>query len=234
MTTPETLVILQARTGSSRLPGKVLSRIGDRSILAHCVGRLLAAGVGDVVVATTGAPQDNAVVEEARRCGVRATRGPEHDVLARFIEALPSAEPRVVVRATADNPAVDIGAPARVVSLLRTIGADYVVEPDLPCGAAVEAVTVAALRTAHRLAVTPADREHVTPFIRRHRARFRNVLVAAPVTIRRLDLRLTVDTAGDLEYMRRVFAAAEATVEPVPLTALIAAADRIAAAEVVA
>lgn len=234
MTSPEVVVILQARVGSSRLPGKVLAPIADRSILGHCVHRLRASGVGDVIVATTRAPQDDAVVDEAQRYGALVARGPEDDVLARFIAALPRQAPQFVVRATADNPAVDIDAPVRTVSHLRTSGVVYVVEPDLPYGSAVEAMTLTALREADRLAVAASDREHVTPFIARHRARFPSVRPSAPLAIRRPDLRFTVDTAGDLEYMRRVFAEADGAAAPVSLSALVSAADRLASAADVA
>jgi spore coat polysaccharide biosynthesis protein SpsF (cytidylyltransferase family) len=72
----DALVILQARMGSSRLPGKVLAPLGDRSLLAQCIERLLAARVGEVLVATTTRPEDEAVVAEAHAAGVAVTRGP--------------------------------------------------------------------------------------------------------------------------------------------------------------
>ena len=84
----DALVILQARMGSSRLPGKVLATLGGRSLLAQCIERLLAARVGELLVATTTRPEDEAVVAEAHAAGVAVTRGPVDDVLGRFVGAL--------------------------------------------------------------------------------------------------------------------------------------------------
>ena len=137
-------------------------------------------------------------------------------------------ETRVVVRATADNPAVDIDAPARVVSMILESDADHVVERDLPYGAAVEGVSTAALREAGRRAVAPSDREHVTPFITRRHTEFRTLSPSAPIAIRRPDLRFSVDLSVELEYMRRVFTEAGDGSHPIPLVALVRAADRLA------
>jgi len=134
-----------------------------------------------------------------------------------------------VVRATADNPAVDLDAPGRTLALLRRAHADCVVERGLPYGACVEAVTAAALETADALAFDAYDREHVTPFIRRDR-RFRSFDALGPGQVRRPSMRLTVDTPDDLDHMRRVFAALGADTLA-PLTAIIAAVDRLAAVD---
>jgi spore coat polysaccharide biosynthesis protein SpsF len=221
------LIVLQARMGSTRLPGKVLAALAGRSVLAHCVERLVAAGVGPVVVATSADGQDDVVAGESARLGVSCVRGPLTDVLARFVLAADGWKGSFVVRATADNPAVDVGAPSRVLGPLAA-GADYVVEVGLPVGAAVEGLRTEALRLAHRDAVDEYDREHVTPFIRTRPARFRVEPIAAPSGLRRPDLRLTVDTPADLAFVRQVFDAAGATRRLAPLADLIAAADRVA------
>ncbi len=222
-------IILQARTGSTRLPAKVLAPIGTRSILGHCIERLAHARVAPVVVATTTEAEDKSIVEEAQRLGVRAFRGDRDDVLSRFIRVARELKADVIVRATADNPAVDMDAAARCLRTLRLTGADYVVERGLPYGAAVEAVRTAALEHAYEEAADRDDREHVTLFVRRHRARFRVHEAQAPVALARPDLRFTVDTAADLAYMRAVITAAAPAGAPVPLAALMAAADRLAA-----
>ena len=160
----DALVILQARMGSSRLPGKVLAPLGDRSLLAQCIERLVAARVGEVLVATTTRPEDEAVVAEAHAAGVAVVRGPVDDVLGRFVAALDGWTGPYVIRATADNPFVDFDGPARLLRVLDG-GADYAFEEGLPVGAAVEAMRVEVLREAGELAVTPYEREHVTPFI---------------------------------------------------------------------
>ncbi len=220
----DALVILQARMGSSRLPGKVLAPLGDRSILAQCIERLVAARVGEVLVATTTRPEDEAVVAEARAAGVDVMRGPVDDVLSRFIAAIDGWTGPYVIRATADNPFVDIEAAARLLRLLDA-GADYAIEEGLPVGAAVEAMRVDVLREAGELAVTPYEREHVTPFIRQSVDRFAVRSAPAPFELRRPSLRLTVDTRQDLQFVRSlVDQAGDAPL--LPLAQVIALADR--------
>jgi spore coat polysaccharide biosynthesis protein SpsF len=218
------LIVLQARMGSSRLPGKVLAPLGGRSVLAHCIDRLTAAAVGEVIVATTTRPEDEAVVAEARAAGVDVMRGPVDDVLARFVAAVDGWTGPYVVRATADNPLVDIDGAARLLRLLDA-GADYAIEDGLPVGAAVEAMRVEVLREADALATTAYEREHVTPFIRQSPDRFAVRSAPAPFELRRPSLRLTVDTRHDLQFVRSLVDQAGGA-SLVPLGQLIALADR--------
>ena len=223
-------VVLQARMGSTRLPGKVLMPIAGRSVLAHCVERLqLTSGLA-VIVATTTEPDDDAIAAETARLGVAIARGSVNDVLGRFAQVVREHALTHVIRATADNPAVDLGAPVRTLTLLRRARLDYVVERGLPYGAAVEAMTGAAILEADRLAVNADDREHVTPFIKRswRGQPFRAIEALAPGRVRRPQLRFTVDTPDDLEYMRRVYAFLPSSTGA-PLEALIAAAERMSA-----
>ena len=234
MTLPDrTVVILQARMGSRRLPGKVLEPLARRPLVVHCLERLLAADVGPVVLATTTLTQDDVLARVADSLRVPVVRGAADDVLARFVAAIETYPGRVVVRATADNPAVDIAAPRRVQRWLDAGDADYVVESDLPYGTAVEAVRAEVVLEAHRTTHDPADREHVTPWVIRQ-SRFRVLRVPAPSTLRRPDLRFTVDTPADLRYMRSVMARAGARNGPVPLEDLIEAADHTRATAEVA
>jgi len=219
-----TATVLQARMGSTRLPGKVLARIGPWSMLEHCVRRLEQSGY-PVVVATSRQPEDNAIEEAARHLGVEVFRGEERDVLSRYIGAARAFGLTRVIRATADNPLVDGGGVARTIAFQDRVCADHVVECGLPVGTAVEAVTVEALDRAAALADDPYDREHVTSLIRRD-ARFSALRAVAPGALRRPGLRLTVDTADDLEFIRSVYGDLAATGAAIPdLTAVIAAAD---------
>jgi spore coat polysaccharide biosynthesis protein SpsF len=221
-------IILQARMGSRRLPGKVLADIAGRPLVEHCIARLVRANVGPVILATTFLPADDQLVQTAERLGIQVFRGPEDDVLQRFGLVADYLDARFFIRATADNPAVDIDAPARVVATIESTGADHVVEVDLPVGAAVEAVRTAALYQALAQARDAYDREHVTPFLYRNPGRFVAARRQAPPALRRPDIRLTVDTPEDLAFMRRVLKRAAAAGDPAPLTAIIAAADAIA------
>jgi spore coat polysaccharide biosynthesis protein SpsF (cytidylyltransferase family) len=222
----QALIVLQARMASRRLPGKALALVGGRPILARCLDRLRASAVAPVVLATTTCAADDALAALAEAAGVPVVRGPEDDVLRRFVVAATRFGATYVVRATADDPAVDIDAPRRVLETLVRTGADYVVEAGLPYGAAVEGVSVDALEKADVMATAAADREHVTPLIRRDRL-FRALEVLAPAHLRRPDLRLTVDTLRDLAFVRRLMASlGDPPAEP-PLRAIIDAADAL-------
>src|SRR5687768_3923953 len=103
-------IVLQARMASARLPGKALALIAGRSILEHCLRRLILAGVARVVLATTTREEDDALSAVAERLGVAVYRGSDTDVLARVVEAAETFDLDPIVRATGDNPAVDIQA----------------------------------------------------------------------------------------------------------------------------
>ena len=210
--------------GSQRLPGKVLAPLHGAPLLEYCIARLRAADVGPVVVATTTNPEDAAVLALARRLGVGAYAGPVDDVLLRYAQVV-RAHPDAawVLRATGDNPLVDIDAPRRVLKALEA-GADYAVEEALPLGAAVEGVRRDVLLNAQQEAATPYDREHVTPWVRQAAGLVR-AMPLAPEAVRAPDLRFTVDTPEDLAYVSRLTALA-ATVggDPrlMPLARLVA------------
>jgi spore coat polysaccharide biosynthesis protein SpsF len=223
----DALFVLQARMGSTRLPGKVLRRLGQHSLLGHCIRRLVAADAGPVVVATTREPLDDAVVAEASRYGCDVVRGATDDVLARYILAARSRDCRYIVRATADNPAVDIGSTARLVAALERVDAEYGLEEGLPYGAAVEVVAKATLCRLAGLTADPQDREHVTLFIKRHLSDFKTVMPQAPPDVRRPDLRLTVDTPADASFMEQILARVDRLVRPAPLVDIITEADRV-------
>ena len=222
-----TAIVLQARIGSTRLPGKVLADLAGCSILEHCVERLRATSGLAVVLATTTRPEDDRLEALGERLGVVAVRGSEADVLGRFALVVSTLGLAVVIRATADNPAVDLDAPRRTLDHLLRVGADHVAESGLPYGAAVEAMAADALMVSAELATDSYDREHVTPFLRRD-SRFFAVEEFAPERLTRPALRLTVDTEEDLHFMRRLFAAAGAGARPAtPLSQLMAAAARL-------
>jgi spore coat polysaccharide biosynthesis protein SpsF len=215
-------IVLLARTASTRLPGKALATIGQAPALVHCLRRLQASGVGPVVLATTDRADDDALASLAQEQGATVVRGGERDVLGRMAQAVREGGFEVAFRATGDNPAVDPDGPRRLLDAWRRRPADYACERGLPVGAGVELVTGEALARADRWASGDADREHVTTFIKRATDRFDVAWLDAPAEVVAPDLRLTLDTPADLQYLRRVFEAAGAD-EP-PLRRLIEAA----------
>jgi len=218
------VIILQARVSSVRLPAKALATLGETTLLERCLRRLIRARAGEVMLATTEAAADDALVEIAESLNVRVFRGSTDDVLARYLAASHASDADVVIRATGDNPAVDIDAPSRLLRVLRATAADYVCEDGLPIGAGVEAITVEALQRSAAAATSPDDREHVTLYVKRRPGAFAVCRRPAPPALARGDLRFTVDTADDLDYVRRLFGAVTSA-EP-SLAELIAATDR--------
>jgi spore coat polysaccharide biosynthesis protein SpsF (cytidylyltransferase family) len=208
------LAVVQARLGSTRLPGKALADIAGRPMVAHVIARIAAApGVDEVVLATTSSPADAALAEFARSAGIACVRGSVDDVLDRFwsvARAHPTAD--AIVRVTGDCPLLDPAMSGRVVGeFLRTPGADYasnVHPPSYPDGLDTEVISRDALERAWRES-SPAstrDREHVTPYIweRRPEAfRRRSVEHGEDLSA----LRWTVDDARDLGFARAVHGA---------------------------
>jgi spore coat polysaccharide biosynthesis protein SpsF len=209
MNAPRTVVVVQARMGSTRLPGKVLQDLHGRPLLERQVERLRRARSTDaIVIATTTEPRDDALVELAASIGVAVFRGDEHDVLARYAGAAAAHAAEVVVRVTADCPLIDPDVLDRCVRRLQgDDGLDYVsntLRRTYPRGLDVEVLRRATLDAADREATDPADREHVTRFVWRQPERFRLANVADDVD--HSDLRWTVDTPADLALVRAVYA----------------------------
>jgi spore coat polysaccharide biosynthesis protein SpsF len=221
----KTGIILQARMASQRLPAKALEPIAGRSLIVRCLQRLGAAGVGPVILATTVGSEDDALVSAAQDLGAAVFRGSADDVLDRYVRCAAQFGLDRMVRATGDNPGVDINAPGRLLEALAGSNAEYVREDDLPYGGGVEALTLDALNRAALLAHDPFDREHVTTYIRRHPETFRTLVRRVPAPLARPDVRVTVDTAGDLEAFRALHAATGREMPTLPQ--LIAAWDRL-------
>jgi spore coat polysaccharide biosynthesis protein SpsF len=202
-----TLCVVQARTGSTRLPGKVLAPVGGVPMLEFMLARLDSLAVDDLVVATSVYERDDPVAQIAARMGIDAVRGPEQDVLARFGVALDAHPAQTVVRLTADCPLTDPRLVESVVVRHHERGAAYttnVMPRTFPKGLDVEVVAADALRYAIEEAGDPVEREHVTPFVYRRPERFRLANVRSGMRLGAQ--RWTVDTAADLEWVRHAVA----------------------------
>lgn len=202
------VAIVQARTGSSRLPGKVLESIAGATMLARVIERLAYAdSIDKVVVATTREPGDDAVVREADRRGAAIFRGPVDDVLARYTGAARAYDAGAIVRVTSDCPLIDPAVVDDVVALLAAGGTDYASNTharSFPRGLDVEAFHRDTLERIDRLATSPAAREHVTAYVLEAPARFATAQLIAPHDDS--DLRWTVDTPEDLALARALYA----------------------------
>lgn len=203
-----TVAIIQARTGSTRLPGKVLLPLLGEPLLAIVVRRVgRASSVDAVVVATTTMPSDDVIAELGAREGWLIERGSEMDLLDRYLKAARAHDADRVIRITSDCPLIDPAVIDDVVDALENAGADYAsntLEPrTFPRGLDVEAMTTVALEEAGSGDSDPASREHATPFLYRHPERFRLTGVRLPVDLS--GHRWTVDTPEDYDLVRRIY-----------------------------
>jgi spore coat polysaccharide biosynthesis protein SpsF len=202
-------VIVQARMGSSRLPGKVMEPIEGRPVLAHVLARCAAIAGSDAVVCAVPDEAASAPLEAlARACGAQVYRGSETDVLDRYLGATRMAGADVVMRVTSDCPLIDPEVCAAVLDLRAREDADYAANNmpgSYPHGLDCEAFTTAALAEAHRTTAEPYDREHVTPWLRRAPHLRRANLASADPALERH--RWTLDYPEDLAFFRAVFAA---------------------------
>lgn len=213
------VAIIQVRMGSTRLPGKALRSIGGYALLAHIVHRLRQVPALDLVaVATTEKDEDDCIAEQCRSWDVPCLRGPEDDVLERYILASEFCHAGVVVRATGDNPLIDPGSVQRVVQTLQFGGYDFVIEQGLPKGCCGEAFTFEALSRAREYALSPQDREHVTLIMKRDPVRFKTCVLVAPAEVFQPQVNLSIDTEEEYQFVRSVMEAGE----PHPLSVTVA------------
>jgi spore coat polysaccharide biosynthesis protein SpsF len=206
-----TVAIIQARMGSTRLPGKVLMDIGGRPMLERVVLRTGAASLVDrVVVATTSTSDDDAIVDLCRSIGAAWFRGSVDDVLDRYRNAAVAFDAETVVRITSDCPLIDPTVIGRVIGAFHSRGPDYAsncIDRTYPRGLDTEVFTRAALERAWCEASDPPERIHVTPYLYRHPERFALLSVTAELVCE--DLRWTVDTQLDLEVVRDIYRCGE-------------------------
>lgn len=198
-------IIIQARMGSTRLPGKVLMEIAGKTLLDHVLGRLVSLGkAAKVVVATSVNEQDDLI--EAHCLGrVSCFRGHELDVLDRYLHCAEEYGFDQVVRLTADNPFTDMLELGRLIDLHLAARYDYThAFGIMPLGVGAEIFTMDALTLSHREGNAPNHREHVNEFIQENPQRFRIGVLDVPTAKRAPQLRLTVDTLEDYERACRL------------------------------
>lgn len=207
------VAIVQARTGSTRLPGKVLADVAGRPLLARVLERAgRATSLDEIVVATSSLPGDRRVVSLCEAEGFRCFAGSETDVLDRYYETARAVGADHVVRLTGDCPLVDPALVDHTVNRYLQENADYVALATgvgaarldggrYPSGFDVECFSVEALERAWRDAVAPGDREHVTPYLWRT-GLFRTARLCGDRDL--AHYRCSVDTPEDLQLVRAV------------------------------
>jgi len=207
----KTAVIIQARMGSSRLPGKVLKPILGKPMLERQIERVKRAKLVDqIIIATTTKHKDDPVVKLTKKLNVDSYRGSETDVLDRFYQAANKYHADAVVRLTGDCPLIDPQVIDAVVTAFNQGDYDYASNRTLsftfPSGMDVEVFTFSVLKKIHKKAQAAYDREHVTPYIYHHPRLFKLKKVEAKNNLQRPDLHLSVDRQEDLKLVRKIYA----------------------------
>ena len=206
---PRTVCIIQARMGSSRLPGKVLKPLLTRPLLWWGVTRVRACQrVDEVVVATTTLPSDDVIADYCQQEGFPCFRGSEEDVLDRYYQAALCFQANQVVRVTSDCPLIEPTIiDAMTLRFQENAGLDYlsntITPRTFPRGLDAEVFSMKALARAWQEDDNSAWREHVTPFLYRHPETF-----ALDVFVNDTDysgMRWTVDTAEDLAFVQQIY-----------------------------
>jgi spore coat polysaccharide biosynthesis protein SpsF len=206
------VVVVQARMGSTRLPGKVLLPLAGEPLLARMLERVQAASEPDeLCIATTTAAEDEPIRQLARRLGVRAESGHPTDLLDRHYQVGLATGADAIVKIPSDCPLIDPGVIDAVLSRFRQEAGSYdfvtnLHPPSWPDGNDVEAMPLPILQLAWREARRPFEREHTTPFIWDQPERFRLLNVRSPLAG---DLskthRFTIDLPEDYAFISRVY-----------------------------
>lgn len=203
------VAIIQARMGSTRLPGKILMDIAGKPMLWHIVNRLKYSRlINKIVIATSINKNDDAVEFFCGEHGISFYRGSQEDVLDRYYQAAYLYQADAVVRITADCPLIDPIVVDKVISgYLGNYeyfnGASNVIKRTYPKGLDTEVVSYFTLEKISKIASEPYEREHVTIFIYEHPGLFKLYSLENPDDLS--DLRWTVDEEIDLRFVREIY-----------------------------
>ncbi|WP_103069046.1 cytidylyltransferase domain-containing protein [Aquimarina sediminis] len=208
------VVITQARSGSTRLPNKVLKEIEGKTLLQIHIDRIRQAKlVDDIFIATTTNKEDDQIEELANQLQVKCSRGSEDDVLDRFYQAVKKVKPDYIVRLTSDCPLIDPVLIDEVIREAKDRKLDYytnVLKELYPDGQDIEVFTFNALEKAWNETTLKSDREHVTPYIRNNSSYKKGKLFTSDnhfIDENYNDVRLTVDEQKDFEVIEKMVSA---------------------------
>lgn len=202
----KTLLVVQCRYSSSRLPGKALYPLAGLPMLAFLLQRLIAAELdAPLVLATTEKAVDDPVAAWGADCGVRVFRGAEDDVLARYISCLRQYNAEYCVRITADNPLTHPGAVADCVAALESTGCDYAnALGGYPYGAGADGFSLAHLLRVQKDKQEKRYHEHLNAFALDFPDLVDACSLPAPAELAHPEVSLTVDTKEDMDRVRKI------------------------------
>ena len=205
----KTILITQARSGSTRLPGKIFKKINFESLLEIHLKRLnKCKNVSKIIVATTNKPEDKVIYDYAVGWGFNSFRGSESDVLDRFYQAVRDEKPDLIVRVTSDCPLIDPKLVDKVIKFSINGNVDYCSNGLIeryPDGQDVEVFKFSTLEKAWKYAKLKSEREHVTPYIIKHSdfkggSEFTALNFYSSIDYSKI--RMTVDEPNDLKLIK--------------------------------
>jgi len=208
MKSKKTAAIIQARMGSTRLPGKVMKNLKAKPVLWHVIERVKQAeNIDEIIIATTTHERDKIIFEKAKEWGVKAYRGSEEDVLERYYEAANNYETDTIVRITSDDPLVDPFIVDNLIGCFNDKEYSLVTNSSeekrtFPIGLDVEIFSFNVLKEAYNNAAEKYQREHVTPYIYEN---FRNDIYIYHNADDYSDFRWTLDTIEDYKFMKEIY-----------------------------
>ena len=201
------VAILQARMGSTRLPGKTITEICETPLLQHIIERMkYSTLINDLVVATTESKEDDVIIDLCHKLKIKSFRGSERDVLDRFYRCAKKYNADFIIRITADDPFKDPVVVDRIIGEILEGEYDYVsntIHPTYPEGLDVEVFTFEALGQAWRESSTTLHREHVTPYmwLNPNKFKIKNIKNERNLS----NMRWTLDTPEDLAFTKAVY-----------------------------
>ena len=203
-----TCCIIQARIGSTRLPGKVMLNVEDQKPILYFVIKQLQECklIDKIIVATTTNEEDNQIVNYAKNMGINCFRGSSKDVLDRYYQCAKEYSISSVVRIPSDKPLIDPEIVDKVISMFENNSYDYITNflpnPTFPSGTEVEIFSINALKKAWENAKLPSEKEHVTPYFSNHQDEFKITHIKNSENLSHL--RWAVDKMEDLKLVRKI------------------------------
>ena len=203
------IAVIQARTGSTRFPGKVLRLLAGKPLIEHIIIRLQqVAEIDQIVLAIPDLKSENILASIAEKLRIHLVRGSEDDVLARFIQAGDYLKAENLLRICGDSPFTDLSLVHSLIDQHLESEADYTFSPDnIPLGTGAEVARLSALKKIAGISRQTAHREHVTTYFHEHPQSFRIAHVPAPNYLKDKTYRLTIDTEEDFRLIEEIFRA---------------------------
>lgn len=201
------LIIVQARMGSTRLPGKILMDLAGKPLLIRLIEGLSTSTHNvKLIVATSINPENDKLIEVLDEYNIMHYRGSENDVLSRFIDSVKIYEPDIVVRATADDPLMSSECMDILIDNLIENDLDYTFMLGAPLGISVEVINANVfLQLEQENDLTEKDKEHVTTYIKSHPDKFKIKYLNALRKFNYPDLSFTVDTIEEFNYIQDIY-----------------------------